>query len=805
MADSIVDDYALAYEKCKNFTKPGAIFDISKPVGQRRIDPVAFQCAFLVSPNPFLGMVSPLDYEYNVDCAIPYPPDAISILKTALVGPDGSKLNFEPTAVQGFLTSLLDAAQEYSEGDASDADKESAFKQSELFGKFFDLILTGRFPRQKGVDAGARASLEGLASISAGIFGAVASGISSIFPGFSGVGKAADKIALEFLDLIFLAGDTVAETKAGFEFLASRLSGNQRYANISKIMKDNSGYQPSTFTVREWCRAGNLRQDPDFAPDGTTYNYRRDLAKWEALRALQGKADKLISPRFNADVSYNIFFVDEILDGGDLIDFRVSNSPDWNNLGPIFNANPVLRFFAANVILAGIIGPYKRAEAGEIISLLDGADKNEPLFFYEIANPGFNWARCGLKISAPEAFTGRDDDLPVGCGSTRSYGAFWQDTAGGNFDYENNSYYTADQRNRIKNVARDAMLLDGLFVRKKSLNYWTNCVNVPFVGRKCADQQFVDVFYGIDQKVFADDIKAVLAMWDEFARESLGSFGGSKYARQSFIRDNLIGAKDESGSYRNTVNLDRMWEATKLLYAVANYSHANGNIGFDEAVKRLRGQPQGNAWVQLSGDQLDFAVFLGNSWAHSLLYILTGEKKLPPAPNRDAPIYKSVTGNCPDGSATSCLPCDVIKERRPIGAKELTVPMAITWTGTGGARNSPEYKAWVKQFRDAGYPDYYIDCATLDVKFTPGPGATEPTRKKPDAQTIDSFIKRVIAGKSVGVEVDSKFRQLANRRGLSGMPETRSTGNATLDESILKGITRPMMVELNGPTLPKRR
>jgi hypothetical protein len=162
-----------------------------------------------------------------------------------------------------------------------------------------------------------------------------------------------------------------------------------------------------------------------------------------------------------------------------------------------------------------------------------------------------------------------------------------------------------------------------------------------------------------------------------------------------------------------------------------------------------------------------------------------------PPPNKKSAKYGGVVGPCPpDGKNTNCLPCDFIKSRRPVGARAIDVALTLTWTGTRGPYLSPEYLAWKKALSDAGYPGYYIDCLTRDLVFKAGANAVDPSTPQP-----------VIPGTTVAVPAT----RCPAGTILVGGRCFKPTGISGLPQTILRGITRPVVVELAGPTLPKRR
>jgi hypothetical protein len=170
------------------------------------------------------------------------------------------------------------------------------------------------------------------------------------------------------------------------------------------------------------------------------------------------------------------------------------------------------------------------------------------------------------------------------------------------------------------------------------------------------------------------------------------------------------------------------------------------------------------------------------TWQQIALYIIAGRTDLGPQPRPEE--FNVAATRCPGGSSdTSCLPCEKIKNRRPIGAREVQIPMLVgytpplaTFVGSTNYRGSVEYAAWRKALVDAGYPGYYIDCIERDVTWVSS-RAGEVISVRPPPPLVVSLP-------------------------LAAVPKPRAVRTSDIPE--LTGITRPLVAEIAGPMLPRR-
>ena len=147
-------------------------------------------------------------------------------------------------------------------------------------------------------------------------------------------------------------------------------------------------------------------------------------------------------------------------------------------------------------------------------------------------------------------------------------------------------------------------------------------------------------------------------------------------------------------------------------------------------------------------------------WSMRAYFAMRGTTDLSPpkvAQGRPSP--------CPVPGDTSCLPCDVIRDRLPIGARQIAIPMLIEYSGSS-ARGSSEFRDWAKVLAGNGYPGYYIDCIARDVTF-----------------------KSKSTGKSA--------KGLAGAEGLTAPMMAKIDALMTIPPPVpeLEGITRPLTLE----------
>lgn len=183
-------------------------------------------------------------------------------------------------------------------------------------------------------------------------------------------------------------------------------------------------------------------------------------------------------------------------------------------------------------------------------------------------------------------------------------------------------------------------------------------------------------------------------------------------------------------------------------------------------------------------------------WAPKIIWATTGmvEQTVPKAsslrPSADSPpCPKNKFG---EETGTSCLPCDAIRDRLPIGAKAFPIPMLIEFSGNS-PRQSKEFKAWSQKLRTNGYPDFYIDCLARDAKWVGKGGRVYQYAKSGKFQTIS--VASGVAAQNAIKEQGRASKQLA---GVVGLTASRIATLGLVPPPVmpeLQGITRPLMIE----------
>lgn len=156
-----------------------------------------------------------------------------------------------------------------------------------------------------------------------------------------------------------------------------------------------------------------------------------------------------------------------------------------------------------------------------------------------------------------------------------------------------------------------------------------------------------------------------------------------------------------------------IWEAWKFWNSYFTYSFPyKGKLGkWEEARKFFQRNADRFFGAALTPASVPFLEGgESDAWIRRLIYATTGDLSLVNAVPRVGPPRQ-----CPDGTQ-GCLPCSVLVNRLPIGAKSFPIPMVIEYSGPS-PRKSPEFQAWARVLVANGYPGYYIDCIANDVTF----------------------------------------------------------------------------------------
>ena len=749
---TFLDLGASAFAKCSSFLQGAVGLFEKRDDGAKRLNPEAFQCLFLFSPNPFLNGRKPVDVEYSLDCAVRLPQiDVDQLLSEAVRTFTGNpNARVERSVIRDFLFDLYRAAQIDATTEAAQKDRAGFQRDLGAITRLLNALLTGGegWPR-KNENPIDRALIEATVSYAANL----SSSLLSFIPKFGAPAAATAKGAIDFL---FFVGDYLAEYRAAYTALAYRLSGNERYERIANAYAARYGFKPSTYTIRQWCLAGG-EVNPDLAPDGTTTAYVRAATERKALlETLQSAplvASELFDKPFNVAIEWT----------GAQTPFLAANL--LAIYGPIMQADTDARFYNAMVaaleakagagpalplinkstgpvlltaysaLYAALLGIYSRSEVDDIIKGLEGADADEESLVASQANV-LNPNACGLtadgdypgslswkfwdgkdekaayrEMAENIGVTRHDNGTPGGCPNARLWMPYWEDTAGGNFDREPNALFPNDYRLHLRRIARTIMFAEGFNAITLDTSFWGSCTLLA--GGGCTTKFNIGVFAATPARYIGQRLREVEKLWDGYAQKMVP--GGGPDVRQAFLTYFFHIARDGRPPLVND-----------LAQLFAEWAAKNGNESMWRDSARF-----GPIIAPVAEGGLGAL----NSMQALFLWILTGTTKLAPVPTKSDPKFKAVIAACPGGTDDlSCLPCDIIKERRPVGLPELTVPMELTWTGVKGVKGSPEYAAWVKLFTDAGYPSYYIDCTFRDVKLTAGAGASEP--QPPPSSTV---------------------------------------------------------------------
>jgi hypothetical protein len=315
----------------------------------------------------------------------------------------------------------------------------------------------------------------------------------------------------------------------------------------------------------------------------------------------------------------------------------------------------------------------------------------------------------------------------AGCNVPDYWVPFWEDTALGNFNNEVNPDVPAAVRRDLRSKLRDYM-----FAKWATANGPFQC-SIPH-----RDKRYF-TYTGQRVDTFANKVIGLYDFFDAWAQKAYPSFGSIR--RQRMI-DQLIG--------------DRI----DLFYTYA-----------------MGGTPAGMDW-----NQAVLTAFLPGGEIKK--FGATTKVELGPEPIPAQ--FPGVKARCPGGpNDTSCLPCNTIRGRRPIGAKAIEIPTLIKWSGQRGPQRSPEFEAWKENLRQNGYPEYYIDCLTQELAFEGLPGSR-----------LDEGFRVNIPGLTPSVKVTARQFGPANTIADS----VRQFGLKGLDD--VTGLRAPMVATLGAGMRP---
>ena len=361
----------------------------------------------------------------------------------------------------------------------------------------------------------------------------------------------------------------------------------------------------------------------------------------------------------------------------------------WSEMRSVFGENGFGQFIATNVIYAGILGAYAPDDAEDILfgnwenSVTSAAKFSRSTLSMVYSEPGPGGPTttpCGLPQSPANdlttwmAATALYLKVDATFCKTDAFMPFWEDKKLGNWGWSPPKITTDWPRRMV-----DVLNLKRGILAAMNLNYYR-------VEQQGKNQRIVGRWQRGD---LADRILAVNKLWQRWADTTFPNKG--KKTRRRLIRE-------------TTTTLWSKW------MGVINSAQASTNWNYLYP-------------FQTTGVPND------RIWRDALTFVMTGEGKMPEAPNQSDPKYAGIKARCPD-QTTSCLPCDIIKTRRPIGAKPIDIPMLVNYTlpltsGSAFTDANAEIKAklraiadWKKPLQDAGYPGYYIDCIAQDLVFT---------------------------------------------------------------------------------------
>ena len=410
---------------------------------------------------------------------------------------------------------------------------------------------------------------------------------------------------------------------------------------------------------------------------------------------------------------------------------RVVNG-QWQRMMDAFGPGNFGQFIATNVIYAGILNSYSPDDAEEIINgdwensiTRSTRDRRrEDVLIKSKAD----FVTCGAPSNEWQRATSIDTPDPDGSRCKSDFFLpFWEDKKIGNWSWSQPEYTNAFPRRYV-----DVLNLKRGIMGALNLNYFR--VEFQVRGKKKVSVPTITGQWRRGE--FADRLLVVQNLWQDWA-------SGQKPVRGRRGRARLIREK-----------MAALW--TKYMGVVNSASAATGwsyTYPFPT--------------TNISQEQL---------WRNVVQFALMGEASAPPAPNPQDSKYGGIRARCPDNTK-SCMPCDVIKGRRPIGAKPMEIPVLAS---------KSDAERLMSAMRANGYPDYYIDCTVGELLVSPAPGSapfrtgasarqiTMPAATQTPAPTQTSAIEKAGAaivgktGTSAGVTASLNLRK-AGLFGVSGL------------------------------------
>lgn len=447
---------------------PFGLLDTTQPPGKQRVKAEQLRCSALVEIRADVN-ARVLDLPNFYDCRIENPAEITEIINDAIKKAGG-------TADAGFLDAMLSALDDEIEGGKS----EMSFL-SNLINKVRD------FPRQGTTD---RRFLEDSVNLSLQLTDAVIGIVVKAFPAAQRYSGDARKILGILIDTVFFLGDYVAEVSAVRKEMGVRLLSKKRFDKITDAYAATYGVEPAVSTVAKWCAAGKRLDSPLMAPDGTTGEYDRALAKWQADNAIVAAA--------------------------------------WQGLRDVFSGD-FRKYIACNTILAAWYGAYAPSEVTALradIETFSTKGNRGTVLAQSLPGPsGANSTACG----APAGPYGRErsanvletgDPGAILC-KTNYWIPFWEDRVI-NWNIDPNTAETVDRRIAYRKsmiAAMSGAYFDYVFARKSG-------------------QTVRDITNQWRIEDFARQMRAVIKSWYGWSVLAFPSAGNKK--RDRFIRQKLI-------------------------------------------------------------------------------------------------------------------------------------------------------------------------------------------------------------------------------------------------------------------------
>lgn len=357
---------------------------------------------------------------------------------------------------------------------------------------------------------------------------------------------------------------------------------------------------------------------------------------------------------------------------------------EWQKMIDTFGPENFGQFIATNVIYAGILNAYTPVDAEEIIngdwsnSITRASRERRNESILATSDPKFVGigVTCGYPSSEYErwtSFTVPDPDALV-C-KDFIYMPFWENKAI-NWGWSQPTYGSGfpTRYADVGNFKRSIMAA-------LSLNYYR--VELQVRGKKKVSVPTVTGAW--KRGDFADRLLAVRDMWNRWAAGTAPAKG--KRGRARLIREKLATLWVKYMGVINSASAATGW----------SYAYPFPTTG-------------------ISQEQL---------WRNVVQFAFSGAAFAAPAPNPQDSKYAGIRARCPDGTK-SCMPCDVIKGRRPIGAKPMEIPTLAS---------KSDAERLMSAMRANGYPDYYIDCTVGELLVSPAPGSA-PFRTGASARQI---------------------------------------------------------------------